>query len=254
MTTAFQTFTITFGDQAENHVGMQKIGTMASTGYTLDDLITAQNWFITHGIVTEIYDLSALVETEHTVEKAYLLIAKKGLTILCNVDDFFSEQSQLDKDTKAFMYGRVVNKKARYNLCFDFQGQEPNYEQKQGRIISFDDVPLLNTVRLALPFIIGDKGNNLKAEGNYYYDISKCGIGLHGDVERRRVIGIRVGATLPLRYRWFLKSQPFGPAMDFYLEHGDIYIMSEKAVGTDWKKKNIPTLRHAAGASKYLNH
>ena len=26
-----------------------------------------------------------------------------------------------------------------------------------------------------------------------------------------------------------------------------MYIMSEKAVGTDWKKKNIYTLRHSAG-------
>jgi hypothetical protein len=28
--------------------------------------------------------------------------------------------------------------------------------------------------------------------------------------------------------------------------------MSEKAVGFDWKKKKIPTLRHAAGCIKYL--
>lgn len=28
--------------------------------------------------------------------------------------------------------------------------------------------------------------------------------------------------------------------------------MSDKAVGFDWKKKNIPTLRHAAGSKKYL--
>lgn len=31
-----------------------------------------------------------------------------------------------------------------------------------------------------------------------------------------------------------------------------MYIMSEKAVGYDWKKRKIPTLRHAAGADKYL--
>jgi hypothetical protein len=30
-----------------------------------------------------------------------------------------------------------------------------------------------------------------------------------------------------------------------------MYIMSEKAVGTDWKMKNIPTLRHATGAKKF---
>jgi hypothetical protein len=31
-----------------------------------------------------------------------------------------------------------------------------------------------------------------------------------------------------------------------------MYVMSEKATGNDWKKKNILTLRHAAGAEKYL--
>jgi hypothetical protein len=36
------------------------------------------------------------------------------------------------------------------------------------------------------------------------------------------------------------------------LHSGDLYVMSEKAVGTDVKKKKIATLRHAAGASKYL--
>ena len=33
---------------------------------------------------------------------------------------------------------------------------------------------------------------------------------------------------------------------------GDFYVMSEKTVGTDWKKKSILTLRHASGASKYV--
>ena len=33
---------------------------------------------------------------------------------------------------------------------------------------------------------------------------------------------------------------------------GDMYIMEEKAVGNDWKKSSIFTLRHAAGAEKYL--
>jgi hypothetical protein len=40
--------------------------------------------------------------------------------------------------------------------------------------------------------------------------------------------------------------------IDFDLHHGDIYVMDEKATGNDWKKKLIPTLRHAAGAEKYI--
>jgi len=35
------------------------------------------------------------------------------------------------------------------------------------------------------------------------------------------------------------------------LNGGDIYLMSEKAVGTDWKRKKVYTLRHATGCDKY---
>ena len=37
------------------------------------------------------------------------------------------------------------------------------------------------------------------------------------------------------------------------LNTGDIYIMSEKAVGSDWRKSSMYTLRHAAGSNKYLS-
>ena len=32
---------------------------------------------------------------------------------------------------------------------------------------------------------------------------------------------------------------------------GDVYVMTEKAVGSDWKKSTILTLRHSAGCKKY---
>ena len=56
-------------------------------------------------------------------------------------------------------------------------------------------------------------------------------------------------------YCWFHDNKPITNIInenDMKLEHGDIYIMSEKAVGNDWKKKNSYTLRHAAGSKKYI--
>lgn len=241
-----QTFTMTFGDQAENYVGMEKIGTLAESGFNLQDLSNAYHWFVARNITCNIYNLSQFGE------EAYLFIATNGLSAICNKDAFYQEQLSLPKDTKAYMYGRVVNKRARYNLCFDHQGREANYEEGKGTIISFDRVPLLNQVRLTLPEIIGEKASDLKVEGNYYYDPVKCGIGAHGDAERRKVVGIRTGETMPLRFGWYYKSKLVSSPMDFMLNHGDIYIMSEKAVGTDWRKKNSYTLRHAAGGEKYL--
>jgi hypothetical protein len=228
-----QTFTITFGDQAENHAKMQIIGKMATSGFTLEDLHRARDWFASKGIVTELHHLNLLApETVVGTEPAYFLVARGGLRALCDVDAFYQEQAGLEKDTKAFMYGRVVNKKARHNLCFDSVAQEPDYEGKRGRIVAFDSVPLLKLVRSALPDIIGEKADSLVAEGNYYYELDKCGIGWH--------------------FHWFKKFLPVGEELKLVLHHGDIYFMSEKTVGTDWKKSSIYTLRHAAGAKKFL--
>ena len=260
MTTPFtQTFTLTFGDQVENHVGMQKIGNLASEGFNLQDLILAKEWFEKKECKCKVYNLKDLIKNEDSydlAQDAYILVIRKGLHTLLDPntpDEFYNEQDKLEKDKKALMRGRVVNKRARHNLCFAEYNQEPNYEVGKGRIISFDSVPLLNKVRQRLQEVIGDKGKDLAVEGNYYYNLNSCGINLHGDYERRKVIGVRVGATFPLHFQWFLWSKPIGDRLKLSLNHGDIYIMSEKAVGHDWKKRKIPTLRHAAGSKQYLS-
>ncbi len=66
------------------------------------------------------------------------------------------------------------------------------------------------------------------------------------------MVGVRVGASFPLRYVWYYKGNPISAPIDLMLNHGDLYIMSEKATGQDWKKKNTCTLRHAAGADKFI--
>ena len=252
-----QTITITLGDQAENHRGMQKIGELSDEGFSYTDLKKAKKWFDEKKIDTEIIKLheelqSIFEDTNEIIPKAYILIARKGLGAIVNIAEFFNEQDALEKDTKAKMYGRVVNKTARHNLCFAEESQEPDYENGKGRIIAFNDVPLLKKFRKTLPKIIGEKAKNLMAEGNYYYDITKCGIGFHGDSERKKVIAVRVGQTMPLHYQWYYENEELGPRIKLSIDDGDIYIMSEKATGYDWKKKSLLTLRHAAGAKKFL--
>ena len=92
--------------------------------------------------------------------------------------DLVREQKDLVWDTKAKMRGKVVNKRARHNLCFDEEKQEPDYENGKGTIVGFDEVPLTQHIRDSLPGYFGEKANALKAEGNLYYDISVCGIGV----------------------------------------------------------------------------
>jgi len=255
-----KTFSLTFGDVAENHKGMQKIGNLSDHGFNLNDLMNIKNVFETKGCKCEIINLHWLLQDEviQTYNPAYILIIKNAVNAL--LDDvngknlLFEEQDGLEKDTQAFMYGRVVNKHARHNLCFSQEHQEPNYEEGRGRVYAFSELPLLNKIRERLGEFIGEKGENLQAEGNYYYDIKKCGIGFHGDTERKKVVAIRLGATIPLCYTWFHNNERVSDVMRINnIEHGDMYIMSEKATGFDWKSRTKYTLRHAAGCDKYTN-
>lgn len=253
-----QTFTITLGDQAENHVGMQKIGELAAEGFDADDLRRAKEWFESHGCATETVALHNYLPMEYQSRstEAYIFVARRGLNALLGredgADNFFQEQHKLQKDKKALMYGRVVEKHARHNLCFGEEAQEPDYAEGKGRIVSFSSVPLLRRIREQLKDVVGTKAADLAAEGNYYYDLDKCGIGFHGDSERKKVVGVRIGADFPLHFLWFKESKPISEYIRFNFDHGDVYMFSEKATGWDWKRKVIPTLRHAAGASKYL--
>jgi hypothetical protein len=258
--------TLTFGDQAENHVGMEQLGKMVDEGqgFNLDDLMTMRTKFKSLGAFTQIYNLEKdELESEEEEKKpeAHLLVIRNGVNIILkdlgldekeyNHKKMFEEQASLNVDKKVFMYGRVVNKHARWNLCFNQTSQEPDYENGKGRIISFDDVPITSKLVESFPNYFGNKANDLKGEGNYYYDKTKCGIGFHGDSERRKVLAIRLGSSLTIHYQWFKDGKPTGKRRIIPLNGGDIYVMSEKAVGTDWKKKKIYTLRHATGCEKY---
>ena len=257
MTTSSKTFSLTFGDVAENHKGMQKIGTLSNSGFNLSDLTQMKAWFEAKGCKCNIINLHWLLDEELQADNAaYILTIKNAVNALLDDENgankLFAEQDALEKDTKAFMYGRVVNKHARHNLCFGEQHKEPNYEEGMGTVYAFDEVPLLKRIRCGLGEICGEKGANLQAEGNYYYDVSKCGIGFHGDTERKKVIAFRLGAKIPLCYTWYHNNENISEVITIdTLEHGDMYVMSEKTTGFDWKSKSKYTLRHAAGCDKY---
>lgn len=249
------TITLTFGDQAENHKGMQIIGKKSDKGFSIKELERAETFFKAKGCKTVMLDLNSLIKGVES-QQARVLIVRKGVNAILNDqkgdDKMYEEQSKLPRDKKAFMYGRVVNKKARWNLCFGEDAQKPHYEEKRGTVVAFDSVPVLQRVRKSLVDVIGEKAEGLQVEGNYYYDPKKCFIGMHGDFERRKVIGVRLGASFKFHYQWYLQSKEIGKRLTVTLNHGDLYIMSEKAVGTDWKSKVFPTLRHAAGDEKAL--
>lgn len=248
-----ETITLTFGDCGENHKGMQMIGKLADHGFSLGDLERVQKVFQEMGAKCQIVDLGIEETKMDPSLNAYLLVIEDGFEKLVekvggNLKELMSELRKIDWDKKAFMKGRVVNKLARHNVCFDEFSQEPDYLLKKGRVVKWEG--LLKKVWEELEKIFA---SHLIGEGNRYYDLSKCGIGFHGDSERKKVIGARIGEKMELVYQWFYKSKKVGKEKRFLLPGGSLYVMSEKGVGCDWLKKNVYTLRHAAGTAKYVD-
>lgn len=258
-----KTITLTFAESGENHVGNEIIGEESDSGYSLNDLLQIESYFSNY-TQTEIYDLRKInMENYDNLEEAYILVIKNPYPDLAN--SIFNTLTNgennggVNWDSKAFMRGEVKNKNARHNLLFsemnDQNGnsifkRDPDYENKMGTIYNFRYFPDLSNLYDVINSFPNGPLNVI--EGNYYYDKSKTYIGFHGDAERKKVIGYRLGEDFPLYYKWFYRHNHQGETAYINLSHGDMYVMSSKAVGNDWKFSSKYTLRHAAGEFKVV--
>ena len=172
-----------------------------------------------------------------------------------------------------FTNANVVGKKQRG--CFDaaFASKEfildrahPNYVEATRN--PFAELPLLSKIRDRISEFTNvvdpgaKKGNNLNAEGNWYRDDTIGQIGWHGDGERRVVVCLCLGRSSPLYYAWRAPKSSENVGMrQIDVHHGDIYVMSSKATGSDWlrgtgdypKGRRGWRLVHAAGNVKGMH-
>jgi len=249
-----QAFTVTFGDRAENEAGMEMIGKDAGTGASVDHLRRRMTELKKQGAIVHMYDLCELLPNAMPADEAALLVVKNGVAHFLPEEKeaearVLAELVRMPKDKTTLSYGQVRNKHARHNNTIGDFDQEPDIANGKGTVVNFKDYPLTNKLRHAMTVFL-DAPFPLVGELNHYFNASTCGIGWHGDLERRLVVGMRVGPGadgMPLRYQWFRQHRAVGMEAKIMLDSGDMYMMSEKAVGTDWKKSSKLTLRHAAG-------
>lgn len=237
--------TITYCDRAENHPGMQVTGKQLESGLSVEDMRLIQSRLA--DFKTELVMLDA---------NACVLAIRQAVNQILGNDDgadiMYKEHVGLPWDKEILRQGRVVPKLPRHNLCYGPEPQSPDYKAGKGRIIPWQAVPCADKIR-AFFAMLHPKFADLVAEGNHYYDPTKCGIRYHGDTERRVVIAVRLGQPIPLVFRQFDKwRRPLGDPIPIMLNAGDIYIMSDKAIGYDWRSTWFPVWLHAAGAPMYL--
>lgn len=261
-----QFITYTFCESGENHVGNQIVGQTATSGFEIDDIKTFHKSAVEEKKEVEFYHLNEgiyEVEGENVaisspekgciLDDAYLLIVRDFVD---NQEEVFDKLKKLKWDTKYYdgRRKRVLNKHARSNNIIASFSQEANYEEGKGTVIDVATVPEVGEIMKKLEKMGGEKFASLVAEGNNYKSNKRNGIGYHGDAERKKVAGIRFGkdrVSNPIHFQWYHRHKRVGKNMKFDLFPGDLYIMSEKSVGTDWKRSSLFTLRHATGSAKY---
>ena len=243
--------TLTFFECSENHVGMVKNGTLSKKGYSSLDLDNVIEKLISENpIKLERYNLVDYLKKDDYIGKKPELLVLRNL-LHNKHEDLYNILITKDWDRKYYDIRRkkVLNKHARANVCFGEEEAQADFENKKGTIYSYSSIPKLQETKLYLENLIND--SNLQCEGNLYDNIEKNGIGWHGDTERKKVIGVRLGKSAPLKFRWYKNGNVVGDTLSLVLNSGDVYIMTEKTTGNDWKRKNIYTLRHSAISEKY---
>ena len=199
---------------------------------------------------------------------AEVLVLKDGMRMLGVDKDELLNQIQniptVDKQMLNTRQKKVMNKHKRHNFNIGDKIIEADIAKGQSTLYNFKCSFLSEAKKLRDAFTNLAPGDhtmkNLLAEANVYYkDEYKtnnfCGIGFHGDAERPRspVIGCNVGADRYLCFRAFHKNRYFNDCETrIHLQHGDIYFMSEHAVGCNWKKSSQVVYRHRAGSLKFL--
>jgi len=272
------TLSITFCECGENDSnGMEKLGERAAEGQglNLEDLkkgaliakkkLGIRGKIVSFAPLLDGVDLIDKKGRKGKVHKAWALRIQGFVNAVLKgagktMKDLFNELNKVTWDTQYWdnRKKKVLNKRARANNCFDDYSQTANINEGKGSVHNFKDLPLLSLVRKMLYEMFGDKVKLFIAEGNRYEDggAKKHGIGWHGDAERRIVACIRLmgaeGATMPMHFQYFWQWKQIGQRLIMPLDAGDLYVMSEGAVGTDWLKKPLEIIpRHATGAEKY---
>tara|TARA_R110001592_G_scaffold37561_1_gene125147 strand:- start:843 stop:1709 length:867 start_codon:yes stop_codon:yes gene_type:complete len=254
------TWSLTIGNGGENHAGMEFLGNMRKKGqgWDIDRLLYAkeilENIFDKH---VDLFNLNELCLEGVTIPEGQ----KPKDSYLMVVRGFLSDRvhQNMIKELGSYVWDRkywdtrrqkVLNKLARANVCYGKEGRDANYAEGKGTIVGFEQSPLVGNLLKVVEILMRDK--DLIVEGNQYDDVSKNGIGPHGDSERVCVSCLRVGESMPMKFGMFWNCKLRGRPFETLIKGGDLYFMSEEAVGAEWKSRSKWVWRHCAGAPKYL--
>eukprot|EP00037_Helgoeca_nana_P014392 m.134291 g.134291 ORF g.134291 m.134291 type:complete len:263 (+) comp22528_c0_seq8:40-828(+) len=110
---SIDTITLTFGEVAENHVGMQKLGEIAAEGFEARQLRRMGEHLTLRGALCDVMYLNNFIdgcEGEDDADGAWVLVARGGVDALLgkgSADKLKAEQEVLPVDKKMWNKGKV---------------------------------------------------------------------------------------------------------------------------------------------------
>lgn len=242
-------YAITFGEVSILHVGGKQYGNgIKSSGFSISKLKSIKEKI---GKFAEIIWISDKLPANLVNDnEACVLVIRQNEDFISKkyADELLNEQCNIDYDSQYWDNRRqkTLTKRARLNIVFGENEIDHSEDYKQCTVKSFNNIPRLQKFKSSLPTIFGSDAENLSAEGNHYHH-DKSYIGFHGDTERKIVICLSLGKTSTIRFSWRMpySSEHSVEPTDIKINHGDIYIMSEKATGFDWKKRSKVRVVHS---------
>ena len=198
-----------------------------------------------------------------TLPKACILVIKNGIELLMESTDaakLYKEQEQVRYDGRFFDKNKVKVRRAHKTMLFATEGRNASDDYTQPSVTAFSEVPLANKIRTSFQTLLGDRAADLNVNGTKYHtsvyekgDDGKSmknpsNMGWHGNDNCKIVVGVCLGASASLSFIWRLPGSQKNltdTRVTIPLTHGDVYVLSEKAIGYDYKSSSLLRCLHS---------
>lgn len=197
-------------------------------------LIELQNQL--YGDIINLNTILKQFDNRHT-ELADILLVKNYIT-----DNIYEDLLNVNWDKKIFLRNKIVNRIEKYVITINKEKQEPNYNIGEYRVLKYDNFDTLNNLKDKLLLLFNQE--SFICQGDYYYNHEKLNLKYQGS-KVNNMICIHLGDPIKLSYKWFFANKSVSDDFMITLNHGDLYIMNEKATGHDCKLKKNTVLKYS---------
>lgn len=253
---------LTFCETAKHGKDMQSIGTICDSGFTNEHLLWYNN-NLNQPDNVKIYNVKdSLPSTLYQIPDCYVLVIKGYFkdqsddllrTLLTQESSDGSSITGVNWDCHRIVNDKILENKLGYKLLFCDLGNSWKYpfstREKRGTIYNSRMIPSLFSVQSVLEKQLGVLS---VVDATYYYNINDCFTPLHQVKDRKKFVGLGLGATVPLQFKWFKDSIQCSDTTSIQIEHGDLYIISESAAGMIKEKQTKLYLKFGIGTNQSL--